>query len=85
MGINRKYKYWELFFDEADGRQCMATHWSDEWGLISEMVNYEDDTLEGLVRGNIDYAKIRGDKVTFRSVKPAMAEFKKILTDNNFR
>lgn len=79
-GINRTYKYWELYFDEDDNCQCIATHWSDEWNRASEVVKYDEDELLGLIRDSMEFAKIyRDERVTSRSINPAIKEFKKIV------
>lgn len=83
--INRSFKYWELSYDEEDNEQCMATHWSDEWGKASELAKYDDEELEGLIRDNMEYAKTyRDERVSTRSISPAMKEFKKIIAEYKF-
>ncbi|GMX64518.1 hypothetical protein Elgi_37870 [Paenibacillus elgii] len=83
MKINKKYKYWEFYYDEDDNCQCAATHWSEEWKRLEELKKYSDEELEALILDNQSFAKTyRNEKVTKRSVAPAIKEFKQIITEN---
>jgi len=80
LKINKKYKYWEFYFDEDDNCQCAATHWSDEWERLETLKQYSDTELEGLLLDNQEFAKThRQEKVTKRSIAPAIKEFRQIV------
>lgn len=85
-GINKKYRYWELWHDfeslNGNGDQCIATHWSDEWYTLTSMLSKTDDEIKEMIKNDIEYARdAYGEKVSKRSVAPALKEFKKILQE----
>jgi hypothetical protein len=92
MGINKKYKYWELWHDpdslngNPEGDQCIATHWSEQWYNIKTLLAKTDEEIKEIIRDDIDFAKkIRGERVTKRSIEPAFKEFKQIIVEHNFQ
>jgi hypothetical protein len=80
--INQKFKYWEFYYDLEDDTQCAATHWTEEWSRLETLLKYTDEELEGLVQDDMHFAKThRGERVTIRSIKPAVKEFKEIIKE----
>lgn len=86
--MNNKYKYWELWFDEGkenengEGTLCIATHWSEEWHNVNILLHKEEQDISQMILDDIEFAKtIRGETVSSRSMKPALSEFKKIMTE----
>ncbi|MDY8021141.1 hypothetical protein [Paenibacillus polymyxa] len=78
--INQKYKYWELWYDNEDKKQCAATHWSEEWTDIEELKSAEESDIIKLITDDQEFAKdCRGEKITKQSIKPALREIKGIL------
>ncbi|MNW53777.1 hypothetical protein D3C74_313510 [compost metagenome] len=79
-GINQKYKYWELWYDNEEKRQFAATHWTEEWTDIEELKNIEESDIVELIADDQEFAKnYRGEKVTKKSIRPAVDEIKGIL------
>jgi hypothetical protein len=86
-GINKKFKYWEFYYDETNDenvyptekdRQCIGSVWSDEWSGL-ELFNYTDEDLKThLLQDVEDKWKYGGEKINKGLVRHAIAEFKKI-------
>ncbi|MWV44843.1 hypothetical protein GRF59_14575 [Paenibacillus sp. HJL G12] len=83
MKINKKYKYWEFYYDEEmsdityptpEDRQCIGSIWSDEWSGL-ELFEMTDEQLKEHLLGDIKYYHEDVDK---RKIKSAIKELREI-------
>ncbi|KAF6565334.1 hypothetical protein G9G63_09240 [Paenibacillus sp. EKM202P] len=81
MKINKKYKYWELYYDingdtssTFENRQCIGSIWSDEWSGL-ELFDMTDEQLKEHLTDDIEYYHEKVDK---RKIKSAIRELREI-------
>ncbi|OZB98127.1 hypothetical protein [Paenibacillus sp. XY044] len=83
MKINKKYNYWEFYYDEEmpdttyptpEDRQCIGSIWSDEWSGL-ELFEITDEELKQHLLQDIDNWYEKVDK---RKIKSAIKELRQI-------
>ncbi|MNK73657.1 hypothetical protein D3C87_931550 [compost metagenome] len=86
MKINKKYKYWEFYYDEemsdityptSEDRQCIGSIWSDEWSGV-EIFKMSDEDLKSFLSEDIRYYEVAGEKVDKRKIRAAINELRKL-------
>lgn len=83
MKINKKYNYWEFYYDEEmpdatyptpEDRQCIGSIWSDEWSGL-ELFEMTDEELKQHLLQDINNWYEKVDK---RKIKSAIKELRQI-------
>jgi hypothetical protein len=94
LEINKKYKYWEFYYDESNGksvcptkvsRQCVASIWDEEWRGV-ELLKYSDEELRtNLLQDIEDKRKYEGVRINKGLIRHAIAELRKIKEELGVR